>query len=64
MTSYAELARILAASLPGTATIAAARITRRNEVLVELRTGENFLLSPMFVPAAEVQRLGAGETAQ
>lgn len=64
MTSYAELARMLAASVAGSATIAAASITARNDVLVELRSGETFLLSAMIVPAADVGRLSGRETEQ
>ena len=56
-TSYRELSRILQDALGSSRFIRGVQSTARDEVLVELVTGETFMLSPMFLPPSEVDRL-------
>jgi len=62
MTSYQELAQIVAAAMRASPSVAGSMTTARDEILVELLSGETFELSALFLPPTEVARL-AGENA-
>ncbi len=55
-TSYRELARIVMDALGDSRFVKSTSATHRDEVLVELVTGETFILNPMFLPPSEVDR--------